>query len=500
MDERFKENEEQNNDQTPQEMNRPQGQWQIDPEPKYQNPGMYNAQLQQPIQQMPYQVPQYQNMYQYGYTPYQAPQMYPPQPYIQVVEPSRKNTGWIVFAVISAVIAFVLLITVILQSFNMKLMEAQQGNETEENDIFDGFDPFDWFNGGDTDTSGDGIPDIIEDDYPGDPSISSIGGELPSITNPYNPVPEIVESTKNSVGEVIVYDHGTPTASGTGFVVNSAGYIVTNYHVARCGDSYTFVLDKEDITEIPARFVGGDATQDIAVLKADVDYLVPLALGSSSETKTGELAVAIGCIAGASTDLPFSVTVGHVSYVGRKAIYLNSTKEFLQIDTPVNPGNSGGPLFNSKGEVIGIVTWKSLISSFDEYGNAIDSEGIGFAIQIDDVKEQIVKIIQSGSIVRPAIGIIYQEVTEDYAKENNVPMGKLVTGFMAASPSESAGMQINDIIIKCNGTDLREDDILGATIAQSQIGDKVEVTVWRNGQEIDINIIIGDMNRMMEFE
>ena len=460
----------------------------------WQNYAGHAQNVQQPFTQ-------YQNPYQYGYVPYQPAGYYPqPAPYFVQAPVQKKSTGWMVTAIIAIVIAVALLVTVIAQAFTIKAYEMYQ-NSQQNNGEYDIPDPWNWIDpvvpdGTDTNT----VPVVIEDDYPGNSSITTIGGELPSITNYYNPVPEIIESTENSIGEVYTYKNGEPMGAGTGFVVHEDGYIVSNYHVAVTGDTYTYTLDKADAVDIPLRFVGGDPSQDIAVFKADVDYLVPLALGSSKATKVGELAIAVGCTTGANNNLPNTVTVGHVSYVGRKANYLKTTKEFLQIDTSVNPGNSGGPLLNGKGEVIGIVTWKSLISSYDELGNAINSEGLGFAIQIDDVKDEILKIIQSGSIVRPGIGIIYQQVTEEYAKTNNVPYGKLVTDFMAASPAKTAGMQSGDIIIKCNGTDLNENDILGTVISESQPGDKVEVTVWRNGTEVNISIIIGDMNRMVVFD
>ena len=174
-------------------------------------------------------------------------------------------------------------------------------------------------------------------------------------------------------------------------------------------------------------------------------------------------------------------------------------QEFLQIDAAVNPGNSGGPLVNSKGEVIGIVTLKSLISSYDEYGNPINSEGLGFAIPIDAAKEIALRIINGGSIQRPGIGILYVELSAEEAARQQLPQGKMIQEFMSGSPAEKAGLELGDVIIKCNGVSLIEQDILVETIQAAEPGETIELTVWREGKELDFSVVVGDMNHMVVY-
>lgn len=206
-------------------------------------------------------------------------------------------------------------------------------------------------------------PVIKEDDYAPDTGITSIGGEMPIITDTANPVPEIAEQLSESVVGINAYieEAGEQVlhSRGTGFVIHENGYILTNYHVVVEGSSYTISVDGSE-QEVEAKYVGGDATMDLAVLKVENTSLKAVALGSSAATKVGEMAIAVGNPAGADANLTGSVTVGYVSYVGRKLSYNGTLQEFLQIDAAVNPGNSGGPLLNNRGEVIGIVTLKSL--------------------------------------------------------------------------------------------------------------------------------------------
>ncbi|MBR4623560.1 MAG: trypsin-like peptidase domain-containing protein [Clostridia bacterium] len=342
---------------------------------------------------------------------------------------------------------------------------------------------------------------ILEGGYGIDPSITSIGGEDMVLEETVNPIPDIAEQAMESIGKVTVYvneQNSTPVAkySGTCFVVHADGFLVTNYHVIASGDSFTIRFQNEK-EELEAKYVGGDPSDDIAILKIDRKGLKPLALGDIEKTRVGELAIAIGNTSGANTELDGTLTVGYISYINRRVVSNQSTKEFLQVDTPINPGNSGGPLLNSKGQVIGIVNMKSLISSYDEYGKPIDSEGIGFAIPINRVRDNIVKIIQTGNIIRPGIGIIYTEVTDEMAAQMNVPKGKLIINFMNDSPAEKAGIRVNDVIIKCNGTDIVEEDVLAEIIKNCSVGDKVTLTVLRNGQELSFEVTIGDMNRMV---
>ena len=400
--------------------------------------------------------------------------------------PHKKRRGWTIVAIIAGILASMMIGCLL----SMSLLIPTLKERLEEGS------PYNWEEWGMEQDE----PVIKEDDYAPDTGITSIGGEMPIITDTANPVPEIAEQLSESVVGINAYieEAGEQVlhSRGTGFVIHENGYILTNYHVVVEGSSYTISVDGSE-QEVEAKYVGGDATMDLAVLKVENTSLKAVALGSSAATKVGEMAIAVGNPAGADANLTGSVTVGYVSYVGRKLSYNGTLQEFLQIDAAVNPGNSGGPLLNNRGEVIGIVTLKSLISSYDEYGNPISSEGLGFAIPIDMAKEIALKIINGGSIHRPGIGILYLDLSAEEAEQQQLPQGKLIQEFMIGSPAEKAGLELGDVIIRCNGISLSEQDILVETIQAQKPGDTIELTVWREGKELDFSVVVGDMNHMV---
>ena len=439
----------------------------------------YAAQQGAYVQQNAYVQQAWQGQYPAGTPGYPGAQP-------QTPAPPKRRRSWTVVGLIAGALAcmfvgFLLSLNLLIPMLANRIDNSSypwQADETEQN-----------------------TPVIKKDEYAPDPSITEIGGTAPVIQNTANPVPEIAAYWAESMVGINGYttEDGVETlyARGSGFVIREDGYILTNFHVIAESASYT--VDIEGKGECPAQFVGGDATMDIAVLKVDCSGLKPVAIGSSADTKVGELAIAMGNPAGADTDLSGSVTVGYVSYVGRKMTYNNTQQEFLQIDTAVNPGNSGGALLNSRGEVIGIVTLKSLVSSYDENGYAINSEGLGFAIPIDAAVETALSIIQSGSVKRPGIGILYVELSAEDAAEQKVPQGKQVQSFMPDSPAEAAGLEKDDVIVRCNGVTLSEQDILVDTIRAAAPGDTIALSVWREGKMLDFTVVVGDMNHMVVY-
>lgn len=332
----------------------------------------------------------------------------------------------------------------------------------------------------------------------GDPN-ADIGGTAPVITDYVNPIPEIADNSLKSVVGVTTMKQGPggqaqASSRGTGFVISSSGYIMTNYHVISGGSK--FIVTDHDGTEYDATLIGGDENLDVAVLKIDAN-LPALAIGDSDSTRVGEMVVAIGDPAGAGQNLTGTVTVGYVSAMNRELMFNNMRQKFIQMDAAINPGNSGGPLFNSKGEVIGVVTLKSLISSTDANGTTINTEGIGFAIPINSAIDAARQIISSGSVQRPGIGIRYSEITAQTAEANNLVPGNMVATFMGGSTAKEAGLEVGDIIIRCEGQDITQVN-MSDLIAAKEIGDSVTVTVWRNGQELDFTIKIGDVNKMTD--
>ena len=324
-------------------------------------------------------------------------------------------------------------------------------------------------------------------------------GVAPNITSAANPVPEIAQQVAPGVVGVTVHlnvdGQDRAVARGTGFVVSSDGYIVSNNHVVEGGNK--FIITMQDGTEHEAKLVGTDASMDVAVLKVEATGLKALAIGNSASTQVGEMAVAIGNPAGAGENLTGTVTVGYVSAVDRELLFNGSRQKFIQTDAAINPGNSGGPLVNSRGEVIGIVTLKTLVSTLDSStGSPINAEGIGFAVPISVAMTSINQILESGSIIKPGIGVYYSYVDPETAKENDIPAGALIRSLMDGSPAGEAGIQEGDVIIEADGQDCGSQNSIAEIIAKKQVGDKLECKVWRDGKTITATITIQDMNQM----
>ncbi len=330
--------------------------------------------------------------------------------------------------------------------------------------------------------------------------IDTLGGVAPIIEDLYNPVPEIAEALQESVVGVntkaIVEGRLVDYSRGTGIVVHTQGYILTNHHVVAGGSAYTVVLS--DGKEYEAKYVGSDVTADIAVLKIEGVSLKAAPLGDSDDVRTGELSIALGNPAGGDDNLEGSVTVGYVSASKRELLFNGISQEFIQTDAALNPGNSGGPLINDKGEVIGVVTLKTLVSAYDENGYEIDAEGIGFAIPINAAKRIALEIIRGGSVKRPGIGISFYTITEETKEEYGGPVGgKYIDDFMEGSTAAEAGLQVGDIVIKCNGRSiLEEEDALSKMVQASRVGDELKLTVIRDGTEMEFTIKVGDFNQM----
>ncbi|MBR5387795.1 MAG: trypsin-like peptidase domain-containing protein [Clostridiales bacterium] len=300
---------------------------------------------------------------------------------------------------------------------------------------------------------------------------------------------EIVQQVSPAVVSVYVMEHvgGTtsPLFTGSGFIVSSEGYVVTNEHVVTEvseGADYDIivVVPGYDIP-IDATLVGTDVQTDIAVLKLDEqgEEFPYVTLGDSDMLQVGELVVAIGNPLGR---LQGTVTVGVVSALDRQINNNGYTLDLLQTDASINSGNSGGPLINSFGEVIGVTNAK--IST---------GEGLGFAIPISDVADEIQSIINYGYVAnRPYIGITVGNVASDayYGAVEGVYVAEVDPG----SPAEEAGMQEGDMIISMDGVAIEMTDDIIDVRNQHVPGDEIEVVVERNGRQIELNLVIGDSN------
>ena len=275
----------------------------------------------------------------------------------------------------------------------------------------------------------------------------------------------------------------TAAASGSGFIITDDGYIVTNYHVIDGANKVK--VTTYDNTSYDAEIVGTDETNDIAVLKIDASDLSPVTLGSSEDLAVGDDVVAIGNPLG---ELTFTLTSGVVSAMDRQITTGSSVMmDLIQTDCAINSGNSGGALFNMYGEVVGVTNAKYSSNSSTEA--SIDN--IGFAIPIDSVKDIVTSIIEKGYVEKPYIGVGAQSVDADM-KAYGIPEGAVVKTITEGSPAEKAGLQENDIITKANDTEIKEANDLVKLVRSSSKGDELSLTVYRQGEEMTIKVIVDE--------
>src|SRR5690606_35471574 len=268
--------------------------------------------------------------------------------------------------------------------------------------------------------------------------------------------------------------------AGSGFIVSEDGYILTNAHVVADADSVTVRLT--DRREFTAEVIGADRGTDVAVIKIDANDLPTVQIGDASALSPGQWVLAIGSPFG----LENSATAGIVSATAR-ALGGGSYVPFIQTDVAVNPGNSGGPLFNLDGEVVGI---NSMI--FSQTGGYM---GLSFAIPIDvamDVREQLIK---NGRVVRGRIGVTVQDVNAQLAELFGLdrPRGALVSSVDPEGPAADAGLKAGDVILGINDEPVERSNELAVTIAGLQPGKQAELTIWREGKQRELDVRIEEM-------
>jgi serine protease Do len=261
---------------------------------------------------------------------------------------------------------------------------------------------------------------------------------------------------------------------GSGFIIDSEGYIITNNHVIADADEIKVKL--KDGKEFGAEIIGKDPTTDIALLKIKPAKNLPaLTLGDSSDLEVGQWVVAIGNPFG----LEDTVTAGIVSAKGR-VIGAGPYDDFIQTDASINPGNSGGPLLNLNGEVVGINT--AIIAG--------GGGGIGFAIPINMAKDVITQLKKSGSVSRGWLGVAIQDLDEELKNYYKVDSGVLVSEVFADDPADKAGIKANDIIVSVNGTQVNSSRELSRLIAAVPVGEKAEIKINRKGEMMTKKIAV----------
>ncbi|MBI3920282.1 MAG: trypsin-like peptidase domain-containing protein [Armatimonadetes bacterium] len=267
----------------------------------------------------------------------------------------------------------------------------------------------------------------------------------------------------------------TPTqGSGSGFIINPNGYVVTNEHVVRDADKLIVTVGKQK--RYTARLVGTDSRTDVAVLKIEGAPDLPTSrLGTSRSLRPGEWVIAIG---NPFREFAHTVTVGVVSAVDRPVqIREKSYKNLIQTDAAINMGNSGGPLVNLKGRIVGVNT-----AIFSPTGTSV---GIGFAIPIDKVKEILNDLIREGKVSRPFVGVKVVDVSEGDQKKLRLPdrKGALVTEIMAGGPAEKAGLREQDVVVSYNGRSIESTDQFVEEIQKLKIGDTLRLGILRDGMK-----------------
>ena len=287
-------------------------------------------------------------------------------------------------------------------------------------------------------------------------------------------------------------DFGTPEkrqamALGSGFIINSNGTVITNNHVIKGADDILVRVGGDK--DYKAEVLGADPLSDIAVLKIiSEEKFIPVDFGDSDKSRIGDWVIAIGNPFG----LGGTVTAGIISARNRD-IGLSRYEDFIQTDASINQGNSGGPLFNMDGEVIGINT-----AILGQSG----SIGIGFAIPSNSAEKVIDQLIKYGETKRGWLGVRIQVVSKEIAEaaKLNEPKGAFVASVADNSPSDKAGIKNGDIIINFNGTPINEMKELPKIVAQTEVGKVVEVIVWRNGKEIVKKIKLGRLETSDDFK
>ncbi|MBR3861091.1 MAG: trypsin-like peptidase domain-containing protein [Oscillospiraceae bacterium] len=277
-------------------------------------------------------------------------------------------------------------------------------------------------------------------------------------------------------------------AWGTGIVVSADGLILTNQHVIDLATSATVTLS--DGGEYPAKLVGEDVITDIALLKIQAEGLVPAQFGDSGELQVGESVAAIGNPL--SDRFTNSLTDGIVSAINRDVTVDGRQMTLIQTNAALNEGNSGGPLLNRRGQVVGVTNMKMV-----NYYSEVTVEGIGFAIPSTTVKTVVDQLLAQGSVVgRPGIGITVIPVDRTVSERFDIPRGLYVCDVERSSDAWAQGVRPDDIILKVNGLEVRSSSELIAIRDSLSVGDSLDVTLWRDGQQLRLSFRLMDQNEL----
>ncbi|MFI3226552.1 MAG: trypsin-like peptidase domain-containing protein [Clostridia bacterium] len=296
-------------------------------------------------------------------------------------------------------------------------------------------------------------------------------------------VPQIYEKVSPSTVGIQADTLSGSTGVGTGIIMSSDGYIITNNHVIENADILTVAL--YDGSLYNAEIIGADETTDLAVIKIIPDSEHPLVVaefGNSEASVVGDLAITIGNPGG--LELQGTLTGGYISAINRDIVIDDRVMTLIQTDAAINPGNSGGPLINQYGQVIGINTIKISAESY---------EGLGFAIPMNDAKPIIDELIAFGYVTgRPSIGVSGYDISAEQAAYNGIPQGLLVKSVDSRSDAYAKGLKVNDIIVGVNDETTTCVSEINAVKEQFSAGDYITLKVYRSGQYFEIEIMLMD--------
>jgi len=273
-------------------------------------------------------------------------------------------------------------------------------------------------------------------------------------------------------------DRELPRGQGSGFLVSPDGYVMTNHHVVDGADEIVVTL--ADKREFKGRLIGSDQRTDVALVKIEGTALPSSKIGDPARLKVGEWVIAIGSPFG----LQNTVTAGIVSAKGRET---GELLPFIQTDAAVNPGNSGGPLINMRGEVVGINS--QIFTTSGAYA------GISFAIPIDEAMRISDQLRTQGKIVRGRIGVLIGEVSRDVAEAIGLPhpAGALVSSVESDGPADKGGIEPGDVVTRYEGKSVETSSDLRRMVASTKPATKVAISVWRNGAPRDLQVVVGEM-------
>ena len=340
--------------------------------------------------------------------------------------------------------------------------------------------------------SGDGettVPSVPDEAF---------SGPYGQATVQLNPSPQGVENVTQEGGLSLqaIYEKCSPstvsilctlprgTATGSGVVLSANGYVITNYHVVEGATAVSVLFS--DGRELQARMVGGDKLSDLAVLLVDAQDLVPAEFGDSDSLRVGDTVVAIGDPLG--VELRGTMTDGIVSAINRDLTTDGRTLTLIQTNAALNSGNSGGPLINCYGQVVGINTMK-----IGDYVNYAGVEGLGFAIPSTTVKLIVDQLISQGYVSgRPELGIQGVDVPEFYQYYHRMPAGVYVNAIAVGSDAQAKGIQVKDIILAVAGQRVTSTEEIETVLYDFKPGDTVEVVIYRAGQQYRVDIILGE--------